>query len=56
MLATVLLVWRYTLRKMLDLDPWPAGDTLPPPPPGVHTLARIRRFVRDQIGRLSRSV
>lgn len=55
MLATVLLVWRYTLRKMLDLDPWPAGDSLPPPPPGVHTLAKIRRFVRDQIGRLSRS-
>jgi len=56
MLATVLLIWRYILRKMLDLDPWPAGDVLPPPPPGVHTLARIRRFVRDQVGRLRRSV
>jgi predicted PurR-regulated permease PerM len=55
-LATVLLIWRYTLRKMLDLDPWPAGDMLPPPPPGLHTLAKIRRFVRDQIGRLSRAV
>ena len=56
MLATALLIWRYTMRKMLDLDPWPAGQTLPPPPPGAHTLARIRRFVRDQIGRLTRSV
>lgn len=56
MLATVLLVWRYTLRKMLDLDPWPAGDVVPPPPPGAHAMARVRRFVRDQVGRLRRSV
>ena len=56
MLATVLLFWRYTLRKMLDLDPWPPGDAIPPPPPGAQTLARIRRFVRDQIGRRTRSV
>ncbi len=56
MLATVLLVWRYTVRKMLDLDPWPAGDTLAPPSPGVTTLARVRRFVWDQVGRLKRAV
>ena len=55
MLATVLLIWRYVLRKMLDLDPWPATDSLPPPPPGASTLAKIRRFVRDQIGRLNRA-
>jgi len=55
MLATVLLIWRYMLRKMLDLDPWPATDSLPPPPPGASTLAKIRRFVRDQIGRLNRA-
>ena len=56
MLATVLLVWRYIVRKMLDLDPWPSGDTLAPPSPGVTTLARIRRFVRDQVGRMKRAV
>jgi predicted PurR-regulated permease PerM len=56
MLATVLLFWRYTLRKMLDLDPWPASESVPPPPPGALTLAKARRFVRDQIGRLRRSV
>jgi predicted PurR-regulated permease PerM len=56
MLATVLLMWRYTMRKMLDLDPWPAGDSMPPPPPGANTLARIRRFVRDQVERRTRSV
>lgn len=56
MLATVQLLWRYTMRKMLDLDPWPAGDSVPPPPPGAHAMARVRRFVRDQVGRLTRSV
>ena len=56
MLATVLLVWRYTMRKMLDLDPWPSSESVPPPPPGAHMLAKIRRYVRDQIGRLTRSV
>ncbi len=53
-LATVLLFWRYALRKMLDLDPWPPGETVPLPPPGTQTLAKIRRFVRDRIGRLTR--
>lgn len=56
MLATALLIWRYTMRKMLDLDPWPGGESLPPPPPGTQALAKIRRFVRDLIGRLTRSV
>lgn len=56
MLATVLLFWRYALRKMLDLDPWPSGDAMPAPPPGTQALARIRRFVRDQIARRTRSV
>jgi predicted PurR-regulated permease PerM len=56
LLATILLIWRYALRKMLDLDPWPPGEIVPPPSPGAHTLARIRRFVRDQIGRRTRSI
>jgi predicted PurR-regulated permease PerM len=56
MLATVLLFWRYMLRKMLDLDPWPEGSYMPPPPPGTQMMAKIRRFVRDQVGRRTRSV
>jgi len=55
MLATVLLVWRYMMRKMLDLDPWPEADTLPLPPPGAQTLAQIRRLVRNGLGLFKRS-
>jgi len=44
-LATVALVWRYIVRKMLDLDPWPPGESLPPPPRPGRTLARIRRLL-----------
>jgi predicted PurR-regulated permease PerM len=46
-LATVALFWRYTMRKMLDLDPWPEGEMLPPPSPVSDILARLRRFWRD---------
>lgn len=46
-LATAALLWRYTMRKMMDLDPWPEEEErLPPPPPGLHLLASIRRFFR----------
>jgi len=31
-LATILLVSRYIMRKMFDLDPWPPTDHEPPPP------------------------
>jgi len=31
-LATVLLLGRYIMRKMFDLDPWPETEPEPPPP------------------------
>ena len=31
-LATFLLVGRYIMRKMFDLDPWPKIEEVPPPP------------------------
>ena len=47
-LATVTLFWRYTMRKMLDLNPWPEEEPhLPPPPPGSRLLVSIRRFFRN---------
>lgn len=54
-LATAALFWRYTTRKMLDLDPWPEPKTEPLPPPGSRILVRIRRFIRDLRGRFSKS-
>lgn len=46
-LATAALLWQYTMRKMLDLDPWPEREMhQPPPPPGSRLLVTIRRFFR----------
>lgn len=46
-LATVTLLWQYTLRKMLDLDPWPEPEVRQlPPPPGSRLLVSIRRYLR----------
>lgn len=47
-LATATLFWKYTMRKMLDLDPWPEEEMHnPPPPPGSRIIVPIRRFFRD---------
>jgi predicted PurR-regulated permease PerM len=47
-LATAALLWRYTLRKMLDLDPWPEEEIhQQPPPPWSRKLVSIRRFFRN---------
>jgi predicted PurR-regulated permease PerM len=47
-LATATLFWKYTMRKMLDLDPWPEQEVHnPPPPPGSRFIVPIRRFFRD---------
>lgn len=46
-LATATLLWKYTMRKMLDLNPWPDEEQLqPPPPPGSRFLIPIRRIFR----------
>lgn len=47
-LATAALLWKYTMRKMLDLDPWPEEEVhQAPPPPGSRLLVSIRRFFRS---------
>ncbi len=46
-LATATLLWRYTMRKMLDLDPWPEKEDYHPPPPfGSRTMVFIQRLIR----------
>ena len=47
-LATAALLWKYIMRKMLDLDPWPEQEVQQPaPPPGSRILVSIRRFLRN---------
>ena len=46
-LATILLLGRYVMRKMFDLDPWPPVETELHPPIGMEWLARLRRLQRS---------
>ena len=46
MLATVALFWQYTLRKLIDADPWPDEELRQPPPPGGRMIVWFRRFFR----------
>lgn len=54
-LATVMLLWRYTLRKMLDLDPWPEPPSQPPRPLTMQFLVRLRRLWRSVRRRMAKS-
>ena len=46
-LATATLLGKYTMRKLLDMDPWPAGENIPTPPIGAEWLARLKSFFRN---------
>ena len=47
-LATAALLWKYTMRKLLDLDPWPEEELhQQPPPPWSRIFVSIRRFFRN---------
>jgi predicted PurR-regulated permease PerM len=52
-LATISLLGRYTMRKMLDLDPWPAGETVPAPPMSFEWINRTRAYLRSKLQRSS---
>lgn len=48
LLATAMLLWNYTMRKLLDLDPFPDEEIQQPPPPfGSRLMVTIRRLFRD---------
>jgi predicted PurR-regulated permease PerM len=53
MLATVVLLWNYTVRKMLDLDPWPEPEPRQPRR-SQRPVARLKRFWRKQRKRFTR--
>ncbi len=47
-LATVTLFWKYIMRKMLDLDPWPDEEVRQAaPPPGSRLIIQARRLWRS---------
>ncbi|MBI5351161.1 MAG: AI-2E family transporter [Chloroflexi bacterium] len=47
-LATATLLWKYIMRKLLDMDPWPEEElTQPPPPPAGRFLVAARRIFRS---------
>lgn len=50
-LASVMLLGRYAMRKMLDLDPWPPGDMAPAPPISFEWLARARAYLASRFRR-----
>jgi len=54
-LATAALLWRYTMCKMLDLDPWPDDENPPPPPPGSGIMTFIRKLWQNLRGRLTKA-
>ncbi len=48
-LATATVLWKYTIRKMLDLNPWPEQELHQAPPPfGSRLLVLARRFLRNR--------
>jgi predicted PurR-regulated permease PerM len=47
-LATFTLLGRYTMRKMFDMNPWPEGETKPPPPVTSELIGRVKRFIQTK--------
>ena len=48
-LASIMLLGRYTMRKMLDLNPWPPGDTIPAQPISFEWLTRTRAYLQNRL-------
>jgi predicted PurR-regulated permease PerM len=51
-LATFLLLGRYVMRKMFDLDPWPRTEP-EPPPPGIREI--INNFIQFWTSRFNKN-
>jgi len=47
-LATFLLLGRYIMRKMFDLDPWPKTEDAPPPPSIGELIRNLMQYLRSR--------
>jgi predicted PurR-regulated permease PerM len=50
-LATILLLGRYIMRKMFDLDPWPPKETVLHPPVGMEWMTRLKQLRQSFIAK-----
>jgi predicted PurR-regulated permease PerM len=50
-LASIMLLGRYTMRKMLDLNPWPPGETVPVQPISFEWVSRGMGFFTSKFQR-----
>jgi predicted PurR-regulated permease PerM len=52
LLATLQLIGRYTVRKLLDRDPWPKEEEKSPPALGAKWFRKIRAWWRKRRGKV----
>jgi predicted PurR-regulated permease PerM len=50
-LATFLLLGRYIMRKMFDLNPWPKTEVEPPPPSIVDIIKNLVQFIQARFAK-----
>jgi len=50
-LATFLLLGRYIMRKMFDLDPWPKAEVEPPPPSIAEIIKNLVQFMKTRFAK-----
>jgi predicted PurR-regulated permease PerM len=50
-LASIMLLGRYTMRKMFDLNPWPPGEATASQSMSFDWIARTRAFIASQFQR-----
>lgn len=55
-LATFLLLGRYVMRKMFDLDPWPKKEEVPPPPSIGELLKNLAHFLWSRFAKKAEEV
>ena len=50
-LATSLLLGRYIMRKMFDLEPWPQMDMAPPPPSIGELISNLVQYLKSRFAK-----